>query len=99
MRYFYGVAIHGARHKAPVDEVAKMFGKAAQLAAWAAPYRHPRLTAVANVTEGNAIEGIRSDATIEELRAALAKRLQYLKDEGIIDAEITDAPKADDNGQ
>jgi hypothetical protein len=98
MRYFYAVAIHGARHKAPVDEVAKMFGKAAQLAAWAALYRHPRLTAVANVTEHSTMDGIRSDATVEELCAALAVRIAYLRDQGAVDLDALPAPSTSSGG-
>jgi hypothetical protein len=66
MRYFYALGVHGAKQKAPVDEVAKMFGKAAQLAALAAPYRHPRLSAVANVIDHSTIEGISPNATVDE---------------------------------
>src|SRR5215471_18303530 len=46
MRYFYSLAQTGRKANAPLDEVRKCFEKAAHLAALAAPYRHPRLSAV-----------------------------------------------------
>src|SRR5262245_64963000 len=46
MRYFYSLAQTGRKANAPLDEVRKCFEKAAYLAALAAPYRHPRLSAV-----------------------------------------------------
>src|SRR5262252_3930828 len=45
MRYFYSLAQTGRKANAPLDEVRKCFEKAAYLAALAAPYRHPRLSA------------------------------------------------------
>jgi hypothetical protein len=45
MRYFFMLAQTGREANAPLEEVRKCFRQAAQLAALAAPYRHPRLSA------------------------------------------------------
>jgi hypothetical protein len=76
MRYFFALAIHLAKGAAPMDDVSKCLNRAAALAAQAAPYRHPRLSAIKHVDAGIAggIDGIRADATPEELRAEIAKR-------------------------
>jgi hypothetical protein len=49
MRYFFALSVHLAKGAAPMDEVAKCLNRAASLAAQAAPYRHPRLSAVKHV--------------------------------------------------
>src|SRR5215469_14528957 len=64
MRYFYVIGLHGAKSKAPVDEVQKCFQKALYAASLAAPYRHTRLSAVKHLEHqgGDTIDGIRPDA-------------------------------------
>ena len=60
MRYFFGLAQTGREAGAPLEEVRKCVREAAQLAGLAAPYRHPRLSAVKHiehVTAGNAVDG------------------------------------------
>ena len=60
-----------------MDEVRKCFREAAQLAALAAPYRHARLSAVKHLEQGSkTIDGISANATPEELRAEIAKRVR-----------------------
>jgi hypothetical protein len=44
MKYFYGLGVHGAKSKAPVDEVQKCFNRALHAASIAAAYRHPKLS-------------------------------------------------------
>ena len=92
MRYFYSLAQTGRKANAPLDEVRKCFEKAAQLAALAAPYRHPRLSAVKHLEHADTIDGIGPDASVEELRAALAKRVALLRDKGMIDLEALPPP-------
>jgi cytochrome c-type biogenesis protein CcmH/NrfG len=75
-RYFYAMGVQGVKAKAPVEEVGKYFTKAVHAASIAAPYRHPRLSAVKHVDglgQPGSIDGIRADATPEELRAEIAK--------------------------
>jgi hypothetical protein len=49
MRYFYGLGVHGAKSKAPVEEVQRCFNRALHAASIAAPYRHARLSAVKHI--------------------------------------------------
>ena len=94
MRYFYMLGIHGAKHKAPLEDVAKCLNRAARLAALAAPYRHPRLSAVKQIDQqAGSIDGIRSDASPEELRAEIAKRIALLRDKGIVDLNALPPPE------
>ena len=76
MRYFYWLGVQGAKNKTPVDEVQRCFNRALHAASIAAPYRHARLSAVKHIDHqgGDTIDGIRPDASPEELRAEIAKR-------------------------
>jgi hypothetical protein len=82
MKYFYGLGVHGAKSKAPVDDVQKCFNKALYAASLAAPYRHARLSAVKHIDQADTIDGIGPSASVEELRTALAKRVALLRDKG-----------------
>jgi len=93
MRYFYAIGLHGAKSKAPVDEVQKCFQKALYAASLAAPYRHARLSAVKNIDNNELLEGVPADATPEELRAALALRIAKLRDGGYIDLDALPPPE------
>src|SRR5262249_12162037 len=70
MRYFYSLAQTGRKANAPLDEVRKCFEKAAHLAALAAPYRHPRLSAVKLNKDPIAP---RPKASMDELRAEMQR--------------------------
>ena len=98
MRYFFSLGVHGAKNKAPVDEVQRCFNRALHAASIAAPYRHPRLSAVKHVDglgQPGSIDGIRADATPEELRAEIAKRVALLRDKGYIDMDALPPPAQD----
>ena len=90
---FYSLAQTGRKSNAPLDEVRKCFREAAQLAALAAPYRHARLSAVKHIDNAEILEGVRADATAEELPAELAKWIAQLRDKGYIDLEALPPPK------
>jgi hypothetical protein len=92
MRYFYGLGVHGAKSKAPVDEVQKCFNRALHAASIAAAYRHPKLSAVKHLERTDSIDGIRSDASPEELRAEIAKRVVSLAEKGYIDLKALPRP-------
>ena len=92
MRYFFSLGVHGAKNKAPVDEVQRCFNRALHAASIAAPYRHPRLTAVKHLEQGHTLDGIRSDASPEELRAEIAKRVAMLVEKGYVDLEALPRP-------
>jgi hypothetical protein len=93
MRYFYSLAQTGRKANAPLDEVRKCFREAAQLAALAAPYRHARLSAVKHIEQGDTIDGISANATPEELRAEIAKRVAMLRDRGFVDLDALPPPE------
>ena len=95
MRYFYSLAQSGHKANAPLDEVRKCFREAAQLAALAAPYRHARLSAVTHIDHqgGDTIDGINANATPEELRAEIAKRVALLRDRGYLDLDALPPPE------
>ena len=86
MRYFFSLGLHGAKSKAPVDEVQRCFNRALHAASIAAPYRHPRLSAVKHIEQIGSIDGISANATPEEIRAEIAKRVKQLRDKGYLDA-------------
>jgi hypothetical protein len=93
MRYFYSLGVQGAKNKAPIDDVQKCFQKALYAASLAAPYRHARLSAVKHIDhQTDSIDGIRSDASPEELRAEIAKRVRQLIDKGYVDLEALPPP-------
>src|SRR6516165_6299065 len=96
MRYFYGLGVHGAKSKAPVDEVQRCFNRALHAASIAAPYRHARLSAVKHVDQADTIVGISANATPEELRAEIAKRVALLRDKGYVDLDALPAPAQDE---
>ena len=101
MRYFYAMGVRGVKAKAPVEEVGKYFTKAVHAASIAAPYCHPRLSAIKHVDglgQPGGIDGIRADATPEELRAEIAKRVALLRDKGYIDMDALPPPAQDAAG-
>jgi hypothetical protein len=69
-----------------------LYERAAHLAVLVAPYRHPRLSAT-KVINGDTLDGIKDDATAEELREELAKRIATLRDKGFVDLEALPPPK------
>jgi hypothetical protein len=75
-----------------VEEVDQDYKQAAALAALAAPYRHPRLSAMKLAGDPNNPVRIRDDATMEELRAEMMKHLNILIDGGLIDVEALPVP-------
>jgi hypothetical protein len=95
MRYFFGLAQTGREANAPLEDVRKCVREAASLAALAAPYRHARLSAVKHVDHpgGNTIDGIRPDASPDELRAEIAKRIAMLRDRGYVDLDALPPPE------
>jgi hypothetical protein len=93
MRYFFGLAQTGREAGAPLEEVRKCVREAARLAGLAAPYRHPRLSAVKHIDNAaDTINGISANATPEELRAEIAKRVALLRDRGYVDLDAPPPP-------
>jgi hypothetical protein len=87
MRHFFIRAEMGKNSGRRADEVDQDYRQAAALAALAAPYRHPRLSAMKLAGDPNNPLRIRDDATADELRAEIMKHLNVLVEGGIIDLE------------
>ena len=97
MRYYFHLAQKALEYDLPVKDVRECFKEAISAAALALPYRFPRLSAVKHVDASVAsLDGIPKDATAEELRAELAKRIAQLRDKGYIDLEALPPPKEGD---
>jgi hypothetical protein len=62
------------------------------LAALTAPYRHARLSAVKLAGDPNNPVRFKDDATAEELRAEIMRRIAELRDAGIIDLTALPPP-------
>ena len=73
-----------------------MLSRGGTVGGLAAPYRHARLSAVKHLEHADEMDGISANATAEELRAALAKRIAQLRDKGYIDLEALPPPKGED---
>ena len=92
MRHFYMRAEMGknaGRKEALVDQDYK---DAATLAALVAPYRHARLSAMKLAGDPNNPARFKDDATADELRAELMKRIEILTSAGLIDLQALPAP-------
>ena len=81
------------KNKAPIEQVQKRFNRALHAASITAAYRHPKLSAVKHVEQTDSIDGIRSDASPEELRAEIAKRVALLRDRGYMDLDALPPPE------
>ena len=92
MRYFYLLGVHGAKNKAPIEDVQKCFNRALHAASIAAAYRHPKLSAVKHLEQIDSIDGISANASVEELRAEIAKRVVMLAEKGYVDLEALPGP-------
>jgi hypothetical protein len=92
MRHFYMRAEMGknaGRKEALVDQDYK---DAATLAALVAPFRHARLSAMKLAGDPNSPLRIRDDASADEIRAEIMKRLAVLTSAGLIDLQALPAP-------
>ena len=69
------------------EEVDEDYRQAAALAALVAPYRHARLSAMKLAGDQNSPFRFKDDATADELRAELMKRLEILTSAGLIDLQ------------
>jgi hypothetical protein len=88
MEHFFLRAQNGksaGRDQAKVDAD---YQKAAHLAALVAPYRHPRLSAVKLAGDLNNPVHFKDDATSEELRAEIERRLNILQEAGILELKV-----------
>ena len=85
MRHFFIRAEMGKNAGREEALVGQDYKDAATLAAMVAPYRHARLSAVKLAGDPNNPARFKDDATADELRAELMKRLEILTSAGLID--------------
>ena len=94
MRYFYSLAEALKAGGGTLSEIVGYYEKAARLAALAAPYRHGRLSAITLLGDPNAGTGtFKPDATVEELREDLGKRVAAMARAGLIDLAALPQPE------
>jgi hypothetical protein len=90
MRHFFIRAEMGKNAGRNEEEVDEDYKQAAALAALVAPYRHARLSAVKLAGDPN--NPAHDNATADELRAELMKRLEILTSAGLIDLKALPMP-------
>jgi hypothetical protein len=73
------------RTAAQVDED---FDRATRIAGMAAPYRHARLSAMKLAGDPNNPAHFKDDATADELRAEITRRLNILQKAGILELQV-----------
>ena len=84
------MGVNAGRKQAEVDEDYK---QASALAAMLAPYQHARLSAVKLAGDPNNPARFKDDATADELRAGIMKRLEeILTSAGLIDLQALPVP-------
>jgi hypothetical protein len=99
MRHFYVRAEMGKNAGRNHAEVDADFEKAAHLAAMVAPYRHARLSAVKLAGDPNSHLHFKDDATVEELRAEIERRLNILQEAGILELTAVSNPEEPHDGR
>jgi hypothetical protein len=95
MRHFFILA---EGQKGTLSEVNEYYKEAARLAALVAPYRHPRLSAVKLAGAPNAVAAFKPDATLDELREELTKRVLELAQSGLINIDLAALPRPEPEG-
>jgi hypothetical protein len=92
MRHFFAKAMHGKANKGKMETVDANILQAVSIAEKIAPYRHARLSAVKLAGDpGNPVR-FKDDASADEIRAELMKRLEILVSAGLIDLKALPLP-------
>ena len=92
MQHFFIRAEMGKNAGRKAEAVDEDYKQAAALAALVAPYRHARLSAVKVAGDPNNPARFNDNATADELRAELMKRLEILTSAGLIDLQALPVP-------
>jgi hypothetical protein len=92
MKHFYIRAETGKAVGRSPEQVDEDYRQAAAMANLAVPYRHSRLSAVKLAGDPNNPARFKDDATADELRAELMKRLKILVSAGLIDLKALPVP-------
>jgi predicted deacylase len=93
MQHFFLRAEMGKNAGRNHSEVDADFEKAAHLAAMVAPYRHARLSTVKLAGDPSNPVHFKDDATADELRAEIERRLNVLREAGILELRAIEAPE------
>jgi hypothetical protein len=92
LRHFFAKAMHAKTNKGKPETIDANMLQAVSIAEKIAPYKHARLSAVKLAGDPNNPARFKDDATADELRAELMKRLQILTSAGLIDLQALPAP-------
>ena len=92
MRHFFAKAMHAKTNKGKPEIIDAHMLQAVSIAEKIAPYRHARLSAMKLAGDPNNPARFKDDATADELRAELMKRLEILTSAGLIDLQALPAP-------
>ena len=84
MQHFYMRALLARQIKAAPEVIAVDLLHAVSIAEKIAPYRHPKLSAVKLACDPNNPARFKDDATADELRAEIMKRLTALSEAGVL---------------
>ena len=93
MRHFCARALLLKQINGKPEQIDADLKEAAAIAEMIVPYRHPRLKAITLTGDPNSPLRIRDDASADEIRAEIMKRLAVLTSAGLIDLEALPAPK------
>ena len=89
--YFFRRALEPRKGR-KAEQIDQDYRDAAHLAVLAAPFRHSKLTATKILGDPKNPVHFRDDATADELRAEIMKRLEILTSAGLIDLQALPAP-------
>jgi hypothetical protein len=92
LRYFFAKAMHAKTNKGKPEIIDAHMLQAVLIAEKIAPYRRARLSAVKLAGDPNNPARFKDDATADELRAELMKRIAILQDAGLIDLKALPPP-------
>jgi hypothetical protein len=92
MRHFFAKAMHAKANKGKPETIDANMLQAVSIAERIAPYRHARLSATKILGDPNNPVHFRDDATADELRAEIMKRLEILTSAGLIDLKALPVP-------
>jgi hypothetical protein len=93
MRHYFSKAMQAKTNNVKAEIVDSYMQKAIAVAEKVAPYRHARLSAVKLAGDPNNPARFKDDATADELRGEIMKRLEILTSAGLIDLQALPAPK------
>ena len=92
MRHFFAKAMHAKANKGKPETIDANMLQAVSIAEKIAPYKHARLSAVKLAGDPNNPARFKDDATADELRAELMKRVKILVSAGLIDLKALPVP-------